>query len=163
MNAGLQRINEILNEPGITRIEETRNVIPAAGEVLRMVANIVARFRESSASMPKLEAQVQEALVTTLSLKFTAIHELLALVTNGPSTGVNLTQVSETTIFLARIIQFILGFPEIWTPSLKNQSEPLCGILVKLALVGSLSQNDDFCQFLNLIRSCMALVQPLNQ
>ena len=100
-----------------------------------MVANIVGRFRDNAASMPQLEAQVQDTLMGTISIKLTATIELLASETIGPSTGVNLPQVSQTTIFLARLIQFVLSFPGVWTPTFKSQSEPLCNNLVKLALV----------------------------
>lgn len=108
MNAGLERINEILNEPGPRNVEDTTYVVPSAGEVLRMVANIVGRFTDKG-SMPQLEAQIQDALITTIRVKFAAISELLRSETVGQSTGLNLPQVSQTTIFLARIVQFVLG------------------------------------------------------
>ncbi len=87
-----------------------------------MVANIVGRFRDNSSSMPQLEAQVQDTLMGTISIKIMATIELLASETVGPSTGVNLPQVSRTTIFLARIIQFVLSFPGVWTPTFKSHA-----------------------------------------
>ena len=137
VNAGLQRINEVLNDPGIVSVEDTCHVVPSAGEVLRMVANIVARFREDQVSMPQLEAQVLDTLMGTLGAKLTSIAEFVGSESIAPSTGVNLPQVSQTTVFLARVIQFVLGFPDVWTRNFKDQSEVLCNTLVKLALVGS--------------------------
>ncbi|PCH43895.1 hypothetical protein WOLCODRAFT_138657 [Wolfiporia cocos MD-104 SS10] len=131
VNAGLQRIIEIFREPFATTDPKTMvQFVSDAGEVLRLLSKIVERFR-SDGSLPPLLQPIQDQFITALDFRF-------AEVVSGRTGELDDSQareLSHSAIFLARLLQFNLGFPGAWTSQTKAVSERLCKTLTELALI----------------------------
>ncbi|KAL4248177.1 Mediator of RNA polymerase II transcription subunit 12 [Abortiporus biennis] len=130
VNSGLKRITEITADPRSSNATDNSYFVSTAGEILRLLANIVRPLRESG-SMPELDESIQDKLMITLQDKFLAILNVLS----DGTRDVNLSQMSQSTIFVARLLQFVLGFPGAWTNKVKQMCEGICGSIIKLVML----------------------------
>ncbi|KAH8108105.1 hypothetical protein BXZ70DRAFT_1015382 [Cristinia sonorae] len=128
VNAGLQRIAEIITD--ISILETDNQVVPIApaSDLLRLLTNIVKPLRDEGAAMPSLHDRVQNELFAGLCLRLTAIAESVAV-------GIHVEDAARTTVLLARIIHFALGFQGVWTDEVITLSGKLCTVLVRLAML----------------------------
>ena len=134
MNAGLRRIVDILRETDSTnKIDAMTRLVSCAGEILRLLANIVAPFRKD-ASLPQVDPSVQDHLFAALCAKIAEMTEMMAALVQQPWSE-DIARGSQAVIFLARLLQFYLGFPNQWSQQAKDLSEKLCANLTRLALV----------------------------
>lgn len=153
VNAGLKRIDDIFRETdGANKINSMTLLVSCAGEILRLIANIVAPFRlEASRTeraqgeefrfenyLPPIDPAVQEHLFSVLCAKFAEMTGLMAALVQEPWSE-DISRGSQAVIFLARLLQFYLGFPAAWSDKSKELAEELCANLTRLALVCSLS------------------------
>ncbi len=152
VNAGLKRIDDIIRETdGANKINSMTLLVSSAGEILRLIANIVAPFRletsrpekdqgdesRSEPNLPPIDAAVQEHLFTVLCAKFAEMTGMMAALVQEPWSE-DISRGSQAVIFLARLLQFYLGFPAVWSDKSKELAEELCANLTRLALVSRL-------------------------
>lgn len=128
-------------------------LVSCAGEILRLIANIVAPFRldtsrpekapgeesqPDSSKLPPIDAAVQEHLFSVMCAKFAEMTGIMAALVQEPWSE-DISRGSQAVIFLARLLQFYLGFPATWSDKSKELAEELCANLTRLALVYLLS------------------------
>ncbi|KAI0633322.1 hypothetical protein C8Q77DRAFT_1217758 [Trametes polyzona] len=134
VNAGLRRIVDIFREPeGPNKIDSMSRLVSCAGEILRLLANIVVPFR-SDASLPQLDSAVQESLFAVLCAKVAEMTDMMTGLVRQPWSE-DISRGSQAVIFLARLLQFFLGFPTTWSQQAKDLAEELCANLTRLALI----------------------------
>ncbi|RDX50110.1 hypothetical protein OH76DRAFT_1402976 [Lentinus brumalis] len=134
VNAGLKRAAEIFREWDPMRDDTNhKDLKKCASEILRLCANIVVPFRKD-ASLPQLDTPVQEALFTVLCAKIAHMTGVMAVVVQRPWDEYA-SRASQTIIFLARMLQFHLGFSITWSQQAKDLAEELCFNIARLALM----------------------------
>ncbi|KAH9894990.1 hypothetical protein C8Q73DRAFT_745370 [Cubamyces lactineus] len=134
VNAGLRRIVDIFRETDSTnKIDSMTRLVSCAGEILRLLANIVAPFRKD-ASLPQVDPSVQDHLFTALCTKIAEMTDMMAALVQQPWSE-DISRGSQAVIFLARLLQFHLGFPNQWSQQAKDLAEKLCANLTRLALI----------------------------
>ena len=131
MSAGLKRIDVILRE--WNPLADARDLKSTASEMLRLLANIVAPFRKDAA-LPQLDATVQEHLFTAICAKVAHMARVMPPLVHAPWER-EAQLGSEAVVFLARMLQFHLGFPIAWSQQAKDLAAELCLDLTRLALV----------------------------
>ncbi|KAL5506968.1 SRB8 [Sanghuangporus vaninii] len=137
MNEGLQRIVKILND--INDEKEALKTIPSkTGHFLNLLSTIMRPFRNDSTALPTLEQPIQDSFVSCLSVKFQSLENI------AQGCGANyhdLIPLTDTTLFLARLLQFDLGFPGSWTQTMKDTAHRFLSNMLRLAIYfgGSLS------------------------
>ncbi len=154
VNAGLRRVTEIFREWDPLLDNRTHNDLKkCASEILRLMANIVAPFRKD-ASLPQLDLLIQEAFFSMLCAKIKKMTEMMGTLLQDPWEE-QAARGTQAIVFLARMLQFHLGFSITWSPQAKEQAEELCYNLTRLALVCTHSPIAAF-HMLNTYR-CMVL------
>ena len=134
MNAGLKRVSDIFREWDPLVDNRTHNDLKkCASEILRLMANIVAPFRQD-ASLPQLDPPVQETFFSVLCAKMTKMTEDMITLLQSPW-EVPAVRGTQAVVFLARMLQFHLGFSITWSQKTKENAEELCHNLTRLALV----------------------------
>ena len=134
MNAGLQRVTTILKRTTSSgRNEDLIRIVRDAGEILRLLANIVEPFRNDG-NLPELAPAVQDEFASALFAKFSDLSDILSSC-NESSSELSISEATNTAIFLARLLQFNLGFPGAWTNHTKAMSTPFFPKLTRLILV----------------------------
>ncbi|KAI0829604.1 hypothetical protein BC628DRAFT_1314187 [Trametes gibbosa] len=133
VNAGIRRIADIFRETdGPNKIQSMVRLVSCAGEILRLLANIVAPFRKDT-SLLQLDAAVLESMFPPMCAKFAEMTEIMASLVQEPWSE-DLARSTQAVIFMARVLQFYLGFPVTWSQQMKDLSEELCANLTRLAL-----------------------------
>ncbi|KAI0356240.1 hypothetical protein OH77DRAFT_1401364 [Trametes cingulata] len=134
VNAGLRRIVDIFRETdGANKIESMTRLVSSAGEILRLLANIVAPFRQDPC-LPQLDTLVQDNLFSVICAKVAEMTDVMATLVQQPWSE-DISKGSQAVIFLARLLQFYLGFPAAWSQQAKDLAEELCANLARLALI----------------------------
>ena len=133
VNAGLQRIVELFKEPfDPTKADDVQTLVTSAGEVLRLLSKIVERFREN-ATLPVIDPAVQDRFFSGLVGRIAQMKEAWHA---GRSDDAD-NEASRCIIFLARLLQFNLGFPGAWTAQATELGTSLCKTLFDLLMVKS--------------------------
>ena len=137
VNAGLQRIAEILKnnspqlDPSALQVR-----VANAGKVLRLLTNLVEPMRaaETTSSLPQIDASAQQELVATL---YSILESIRSHLSGSAALGFpeSYRQLATATIFLARVLQFDLGFPGVWIQWMKDHCDDLCQTLSQLIIV----------------------------
>lgn len=126
---GLQRIIEIIQDASLTSEHDvSMGWVHHVGQILRILAHFAEPLRREPSLLPQLEPEVQDKFIGILCTKFKALESMLH---NDPS-----AQVADLSIFLARLLQFDLGFIRTWTAKTKETGLTLLTNLFRLALVG---------------------------
>ena len=134
VNAGLQRIIELFREPfNPASADDVQALVTTTGEVLRLLSKIVERFRES-ATLPTLDPAVQDNFFSGLVDKFAQLKEAWSA-GRSDDAGDSENEASHCIIFLARLLQFDLGFPGAWTARATELGTTLCKTLFDLLMV----------------------------
>ena len=136
INNGLQCITDMLRDVPL-QPANLADCIQRAGQLLRVLAHVTESIREEAAMLPQLEAVVQDKFIDAICTKFNAIHSTLAADSGKTETEIETSQLSQALVFLARLLQFDLGFRGVWTAKTKEASNQLVSTLFRLALVGS--------------------------
>ncbi|CAL1707851.1 unnamed protein product [Somion occarium] len=137
LSAGLRRITTLLKDPRCSDVNDGAPLVPVAGEVLRLLTSIVKSMRDSVQSLPPMEntptpSNMQDGLVPEVLDKLKSALETLSA---GPLDGISTIHIAQNTVFLARLLQFVLILPGSWTALVKEQSEDLYRTLLRLAFV----------------------------
>ena len=100
-----------------------------AGEVLRVLSHVSEPLREEGTGLD-LDMPTQERLAKT-------ILELLQFVSVmfSKTTEQSLHILTRAVIFLARLLQFDLGFSGIWTTQFRETCEKVAPVLFDLVMV----------------------------
>ena len=114
-------------------LADTKDMKSTAGEMLRLLANIVAPFRKDT-SLPQLDAAVQDALFIAVYARIAHMAKVMDPLVRTPWEK-NAVLGSQAVVFLARTLQFHLGFPITWSQKAKDLAGELCLDLTRLALV----------------------------
>lgn len=134
VNAGLRRVSEIFREWDPLLDNRTHNDLKkCASEILRLMANIVAPFRKD-ASLPQLDPLIQETFFSMLCAKIKKMTEIMATLLQNPWEE-EAARGTQAIVFMARMLQFHLGFSITWSQQAKEHAEELCYNLTRLALV----------------------------
>ncbi|KAH9940479.1 uncharacterized protein BXZ73DRAFT_88710 [Epithele typhae] len=131
VSAGLRRITEAFRE--WDPLADKRCLKSTASEMLRLLANIVAPFRKDT-SLPQLDPLVQDGLFLAICSKMAHMAKIMVSLVERPweEDAMNACQ---AVIFIARVLQFHLGFPLTWSQQAKDASEELCMNITRLALM----------------------------
>jgi mediator of RNA polymerase II transcription subunit 12 len=140
INNGLQCMSEMLRNTSL-QLADLNDCIQRAGQLLRVLAHIAESMREEAALLPQLESTVQDEFIDVLSAKFDAIKSALEA-DREADIGTETSHISQSLIFLARLLQFDLGFQGAWTSKTKGASNHLISILFRLALVSAAHSTD---------------------
>ncbi|KAG1745538.1 uncharacterized protein EDB91DRAFT_1236376 [Suillus paluster] len=157
INNGFKSIVDILNQAPAPSTPESLLVrVGRAGEVLRVLSHVSEPLREEGAGLD-LDISTQERLAKT-------ILELLqiAMVTFSKATGQSLHIVTEAVIFLARLLQFDLGFPGIWTTHFRETCEKMAPILFDLVVIHACGPAHDAVAFVLLLDTLYFLIDDLS-
>ncbi|PIL34102.1 hypothetical protein GSI_03813 [Ganoderma sinense ZZ0214-1] len=134
VNAGLRRVSEIFREWDPLLDNRTHNDLKkCASEILRLMANIVAPFRKD-ASLPQLDPLIQETFFAVLCVKIKKMTEIMATLLQNPWEE-EAARGTQAIVFMARVLQFHLGFSITWSQQAKEHAEELCFNLTRLALM----------------------------
>ena len=104
-----------------------------ASELLRVLVYVAEPLRADGASIPSIERLIQDEFFSSLCSQISTLEKAL---TQEPSNYPPL-QFTQEIILLARLLQFDLGFRNIWTPTTNAASVELSKSLYKLVLVRS--------------------------
>jgi mediator of RNA polymerase II transcription subunit 12 len=112
-------------------LSDTQNEAEASrrvSEMLRILIHVSQPFRDHTATLPSVDATIQEAFFETLDNRLKDLDSQVA----NEDTSVHSPQ---DFILPCRLLQFILSFRIIWTPKTKDSSSNLSGMIFRLALV----------------------------
>ena len=101
-------------------------------------------FRSPSHALPSIEEDIQGKLITSLFEKLSALEaELRKDATRDDGLYTPRNDMTEPVLFLARLLQFDLGFPGIWTQKTKEVGDKLLATVFRLALLHGGEYLDD--------------------
>ena len=126
----MESLVEILarSSPSLS-LESLVERIDRAGEILRLLSHVMEPFR-TKGTVFQLDANCQERLGKGICETLSAVESMFA------ATGAEgLTSLTQNVLFLARLLQFNLGFGGTWTTTIREQYEILSSTLFRLALV----------------------------
>lgn len=109
--------------------------IERASQLLRVLTHVVESMREEATSLPQLESVVQDEVIDVLCAKFDTLESCMTSGGTEPHTGAQTTRDFQNVIFLARLLQFDLGFQSAWTSKTREVSIQLVSTLFRLAIV----------------------------
>ena len=98
------------------------------GEMLRVLVHVSQPFRSPTATLPPVDAPIQEAFIETLNKRLKDLDSQIA----NEDTSAHSPQ---DFILPCRLLQFILSFRITWTPKTKDSSSNLSAMIFRLALV----------------------------
>src|ERR1700733_1482625 len=129
-NNGLKCMTEFvqdLSSSGNTASEKFRRI----ADLLRVLLHVAQPFQDISTSMPDVESSIQEEFFVSLHKRLQQVEPLTASDT-GPGYGL-----AQETVLMLRLIQFGLGFRNVWWSNSREISDNLSFLLFKLALVST--------------------------
>ncbi|KAH7888428.1 hypothetical protein F5I97DRAFT_1803562 [Phlebopus sp. FC_14] len=143
VNNGFKSIVGILSRPPFP---PSANVllerVDRAGEVLRVLSHVAEPFRTHGVVF-NLDSSCQEKLGKVICEGLTGIESMFS---TGATTA-ETADLTQNTIFLARLLQFGLGFGGSWTTVLREQYELLSSLVFRLALVHASGPHVDAVTF----------------
>lgn len=136
MNRGLQRIAEVLEEVIDYKAEVLVTIPSKAGHFLNLLSAIMQPFRHSAEPFPSIEEVVRDALVNGMASKFMHLRDAFDRPDDDDysPTGMR-AQLTDCTLFMARLLQFFLGFPDIWKGILLKTGDALMATILDLTLL----------------------------
>lgn len=96
--------------------------------MLRVLVHVSQPFRGPTATLPSVDAAVQEAFIETLDKRLKVFDSQIANEENSVHSP-------QEFILPCRLLQFILSFRISWTPKMKDSSSNLSAMIFRLALV----------------------------
>lgn len=104
-----------------------------AGHFLHLLSAIVLPFKHSPATLPPLEHAIQDSFIASLSIKLSALVNTIRDQIEAGNR--NLIGLTDPVLFLARLLQFDLGFPGVWTQKVKDMGVLLMTTILRLAVI----------------------------
>lgn len=144
MNEGLSRIAKILEEEtGIER-SELIDLPTKAGHFLKLLATIMQPFRSPGDNLPSIEEGIQGRLIDAVFNKLSALEtEMRKDAAENLGKLAAHSELTEPVLFLARLLQFDLGFPGIWTQRTREVGDKILNVVYKLAILHGGEYLDD--------------------
>ncbi|KAG6370976.1 hypothetical protein JVT61DRAFT_10690 [Boletus reticuloceps] len=158
VNNGMDSLAEILARPSVPLSHENlAGRIDRAGEILRLLSHVMEPFRTKGLVM-QLDANCRERLCKGICEILSAIES--TFVATSAEASKSLTQ---NVLFLARLLQFKLGFGGPWTTVVGDQYEMLSSVLFRLALLHASRSSDlDFVAYPLLIDTLYFVIDELH-
>ncbi|THH04935.1 hypothetical protein EW145_g5157 [Phellinidium pouzarii] len=136
VNKGLLRIADILDEVDDTQPESLASLPVKAGHFLNLLSTIMQPYRHLPSPLPSLDGTVQDKFIISLLRKFSALEEALRSQTQRIKEKDNVqVPLRDPVLFLARLLQFDLGFPGAWTQVMKDVGDQVIEVVLRLALL----------------------------
>nr|VWP02310.1 Non-specific serine/threonine protein kinase (EC [Ganoderma boninense] len=123
----------IINVDRTVAGKDPHDLKKCASEILRLMANIVAPLRKDE-SLPQLDPLIQESFFAVLCVKIKKMTETMATLLQNPWEE-EAARGTQAVVFMARMLQFYLGFSITWSQQAKDLAEELCFNLTRLALM----------------------------
>ncbi|KIJ67463.1 hypothetical protein HYDPIDRAFT_108239 [Hydnomerulius pinastri MD-312] len=157
VNNGFKSLVEILGRPPTSPSPDAlAERVERAGEILRLLSHVTEPLR-TKGWVFHLDTAGQERLGKAICDMLSAVESMLA------SSAVNVpSQLTQHTIFLARLLQFNMGFTGPWTAAFRGQYEMLSSVLFRLALVHSSGSHLDPVAFPLLVDTLCFIIDELN-
>jgi hypothetical protein len=135
----MDRLTQILTDlPPEPTTEEVAAFLLTCSEVLRLLASVIQPLR-GDVSIPKLEPKVRANFVGALQRAMENVDSMLPGIygddTSSITEEVTRAQAAELVVIQARLLQFLLGFPEGWTAKLRDSLESILAILMSWVVV----------------------------
>ncbi|KAF9219563.1 hypothetical protein BS17DRAFT_760662 [Gyrodon lividus] len=129
VNNGFKSLVEILTRPPAPLSPDAlAERVNRAGEVLRLLSHVTEPLR-TKGSIFQLDSTSQERLGKAICETLCAVESMfVAASASAPN------QLTQNVIFLARLLQFSLGFSGPWTTAFREQYETVSSVLFRLAL-----------------------------
>ena len=132
INNGFKSITDILNQvPAPSTPESLLLRADRAGEVLRVLSHVSEPLREEEVTLD-LDIPTQELLASTMLESLQLADVMFTKATDSERSLPILTQ---TVVFLARLLQFDLGFSVVWTTQFRETCEKIAQVLFNLVMV----------------------------
>ncbi|EGO25090.1 hypothetical protein SERLADRAFT_368519 [Serpula lacrymans var. lacrymans S7.9] len=134
INNGFQYIIEVFsNIPQPAQSAVLLDRVERAGEVVRVLSHVAEPLREAARfAHLQVDIPTQEMLVTVIYGMFNTVESLLTSAADDSETA---SQATHTLVFLARLLQFDLGFAGMWTSKFREAASNLCTTLFRLVLL----------------------------
>lgn len=130
VNNGMESLVEILARPSTPlSLENLAERVDRAGEILRLLSHVMEPFR-TRGTVFQLDSSCQERLGKGICETLSAIEAMF-----GAAGAEELKRLTQCIIFVARLLQFKLGFGGTWMTTVHEQYEMLSSTLFRLALV----------------------------
>lgn len=127
---------DVLGEVIDASTESLTDLPSKAGHFLKLLSAIMQPFRQIPEPIPIIEEGVRDALsaglAKVLSMLMDAFDYQAEKKYGAGSTRAKLT---ECTLFLARLLHFFLGFPDIWKGKMLDLGGKLLNSVLELTLV----------------------------
>ncbi|KAF9231909.1 hypothetical protein BU15DRAFT_55624 [Melanogaster broomeanus] len=157
VNNGFKSLVEILTRaPTSLSPDALAEHVDRAGEILRLLSYVTEPFR-ATGSIFQLDSTLQERLGKAIYETLSAAESMF--VTADASAPNQLTQ---NVIFLARLLQFNLGFSGQWTAAFREQYETVSSVLFRLALTHASGFYLDAVAFPLLLDTLCFVIDELN-
>jgi mediator of RNA polymerase II transcription subunit 12 len=103
--------------------------VDRAAEVLRVLSHVSEPLREEETALD-LGIPMQERVAKTMLESFQLAHVMFS---NATEQSIHI--LTQAVIFLARLLQFDLGFARIWTTQFRETCEKVALVLFDLVMV----------------------------
>jgi mediator of RNA polymerase II transcription subunit 12, fungi type len=137
VNRGLQRISEALNRVNNNDKQALASLSSKAGHFLNLISMITRPLRHASSHLPKIDVTILDVLVSAISDKFNSLRELLEASALDVEQKIPNQNLTDAVLFSARLIHFILGFPDVWTPKMKEKGKEMLTVAFRMAILYS--------------------------
>lgn len=137
MNEGLSRIADVLRSAEDDSVTALTELPAKAGHYLNLISMIIYPFRRDPSFLQPLHREAQgSCLKSLLSVLKQLVGHIKSL---QPASDVaerdRLQQLTESVMFLTRLLHFILSFPNAWTPALKSFGDDFISTILQLTLI----------------------------
>ena len=132
-NSGFQRLTYLISTIGTSSAaSDLQALLATTSEVLRLLAGVALPLRTPAVTLPTLASEVQDAFIQEIRDR---IESLMTAYTNPALEAPQFHRLVGVTLILARLIQFNLGFPGVWTSVLREYCSSLFASLVRINIV----------------------------
>lgn len=111
-----------------------------AGHILKLLNTIVLPFRTSS-NLPYLDEDLQNTFIPRIVMQMESLYHVRTehAKVDGERREQPKSSLTGPIIFLARLLQFDLGFPGAWTAVMRSSGQRLLEVVFRLSLVSYIS------------------------
>lgn len=115
------------------QLSNLEDCVRRGSQLLRVLVHVAGSMQEEAISLPQVKPSTQDDFIAVVCALFAGIETMLAVDEVFETAGI-----SESLIFLLRLLQFDLGLTGVWTPKTKELSGKLVSTLFKLSTVSAL-------------------------
>ncbi|KAH7922771.1 hypothetical protein BV22DRAFT_1094076 [Leucogyrophana mollusca] len=166
INNGFRCIIEIFsNAPVPSTPDALLERVERAGEVVRVLSHVAAPLREETSNCSlELDLPTQERLIAVICDNFGVAETMLSAHVESPhmTQKDTLLQLTQAVVFLARLLQFELGFSGIWTENFRISCSALAPVLFRLILLHASGPCFDLIAYPLLIDTLLYTIDELS-